>query len=686
MNKPELLSPAGNLECLKAAVDCGADAVYVGLKNYSARSFANNFTGSELKEGIAYAHLYDAKVYVAVNTLLDNRELAELEKELVFLNDIGADAIIVQDLGVFYVASKVVPELPVHASTQMTVHNLDGALMLQNMGFSRVVLARELSFDEIKYISENLNIETEIFVHGAHCISYSGQCLMSSFLGGRSGNRGKCAQPCRLLYSYGGYKNKSLLSMKDMSYIENISLLKNSKAASLKIEGRMKGVSYVSSVVSMYRKYLDSSLPPNNSDLNSLYSVFNRGGYTDGYLIGSVGRDMFCYNKPDNPYKDSVAEINPSAPRISADLYYEIKKDAFPYLEISSKGKSASVCLDVAVSAAQNAPLTDAKVENQLKKLNDTPFAAENIRGILDNGAFLPSSALNELRRRTVLKLTEELTKPPVRKKGEMPELNCKEDAGKFSGYTVKVSNKEQLSAIYGYSFEKILVPVNLLSYINGYGNVYVVLPRIIKDSEISTYINEINKYKSRISGIYIGNIGHISAFGRIGLPLCGDFGLNVFNSYAAEVMIEQKLSSVTLSAEISIQKAADIKTSVPKEIIAYGKIPLMITENCLIHNMEGKNCCFFEKTPVHYMEDRKNAMLPVMKSGLFCRNELYNSVPIYMADKLSDLYKTNVGYFRLSFTDENAKTVKEVVNAYLNKREYEPEKFTRGYFYKNIE
>ena len=303
MNKVELLAPAGSLKCLKAAVESGANAVYFAGKSFGARSFAENLSNSEIEEGISYCCKHNVKAYTAVNTLVNNREIDKITEFLKFLSDVGADAVIVQDLAVAELAKSL--GLRIHASTQMSIHNLEGAKALERLGFDRVILARELSKENIRHIKKYSAIELEVFVHGALCVSYSGQCLMSSFIGGRSANRGKCAGPCRLPYSAGGERQKAYnLSLKDLSLINRLQELKDIGVASLKIEGRMKGSDYVSGVTRMYRKYLDNSLSPDKEDIAVLEKLFYRGGYTDGYFNGGAGKgkSMFAPNKPDNPY------------------------------------------------------------------------------------------------------------------------------------------------------------------------------------------------------------------------------------------------------------------------------------------------------------------------------------------------------------------------------------------------
>ena len=304
----ELLAPAGNMECLKMAVKSGADAVYFAGKLFGARSFADNFSDEEIYEAAEYCRLRGVKTYITVNTMMVDREFSDIDRFVEVLANAGVDGVIVQDLGVVERIHNICPDMPVHASTQMTVHNLAGVKRLEEMGISRVVLSRELSFEDISYIAQNCNAELEVFVHGAMCMSYSGQCLMSSMLGGRSGNRGKCAQPCRLSYHSGDGKDKFYLSLKDMSLAGHLEKLQSIGVASLKIEGRMKGEEYISSVVGTYRKCIDEHRMPTVEENNRMNRVFFRGGLTDGYFAEKIGPDMFAFDKPDNPYEKQGGE------------------------------------------------------------------------------------------------------------------------------------------------------------------------------------------------------------------------------------------------------------------------------------------------------------------------------------------------------------------------------------------
>ena len=687
--KPEILAPAGDFRCLKAALSGGANAVYLGLHTYSARAQAKNFSLEEVVEAVKYCHERDAKVYVTLNTLMDDRELEEFVPIIGQLNRIGIDAVIVQDLGLVQLLQTIAPDLPIHASTQMTVHSLDGVEFLHRFGIQRVVLARELSKEEIGWIAQNTSCELEVFVHGALCVSYSGQCLMSSFLGGRSGNRGKCAQPCRLLYSAGMEKNQSILSLKDLSLIDHILELAQMGVSSFKIEGRMKGLQYVGTVTSIYRKYLDQKKMPSQEDLDILYHVFNRGGYTDGYFMNKAGKEMFCFNKPDNPFaKQSTVykqlEEKP-AMLIPIFLSYEIKAGEPAKLSAKTTKGMITVYSDMPAAIARTAALTSEKICLQLEKFGDTCFDVKQIDGKTESNVFLPVSELNALRRKLVAKLNETFFEKKIRRLFPYQTLKTKKRNNDAS-FTLEVLTKSQLEAAIGYPFSRIYLPVSLLQEVELFPpeqKFYVVLPRIMKDHEKSSYIRILEEKKDLISGICVGNVGQISWAKCFGLPIHGDLGLNIFNSRGLFMLEKAGFESATLSCELSTAKIKSILPFVNTEIIVYGRMPLMIMENCIARITNNNVCCSNKSIT---LTDRKGEKFPVIKNGLYCRSEIFNAKYLYLADKLQELKKLNVSFFRLKMTDETANTCKSIIEAYLYEKKYNLKEFTRGYFFKNID
>ncbi len=664
MSVCELLSPAGDIKTLKEAVMSGADSIYFGGTLFNARSSAVNFTNEEITEAVDFCHLRGVKVFVTVNTLINDKEIPQMVKYLKFLSETGVDGIIVQDLGVAKIAGQVVPELPIHGSTQMTVIDKEGAMLLQDLGFKRVVVARELSYAEIKEIKEAVEIEIEVFVHGAICVCYSGQCLMSSFIGGRSGNRGNCAQPCRLLYSIENKKG-NLLSPKDMGLINHIKELKNAGVDSLKIEGRMKGIDYVKTVVSTYRKYLDNDDKVSKEDYDILDGVFYRGGLTDGYFTGKLN-DMFCYNKPDNPYlKQKKAEIKDYERKITVDFDAELKPGEPFSLTAKHNGLCVTVKGELKGEMAINRPLNGERIASQLAKLGGTNFAAGEIKIAVDNNVTVPISEINNVRRMAVEKLNCEIINSHRRQplKIDLPVLN--DVKGEDFNYSVMVSDKEQLKVFSGYEY--LYVPLDLYC-----GEGVAVLPRIsyvgLKEKVL---IKNCKKVLAR-------NIGQIKMLEGTGIEIYADFTLNTFNSYGALMLNELGVKQITLSTELMFSQIRGIKSSVPLESVIYGYIPLMITKNCLIKSAVG---CKNKNGAI--LTDRTGTDFKI-KCTDHCKNEIYNSLPVVLSDKTADIKSCGLSFGRLMFLDESPKKCLEILDCY--KKGIMPDcEFTRGKFYKGV-
>ena len=677
MRNSELLAPAGNERSLRAAVQAGADAVYLGGSRFNARQSADNFTTEEMSKWIDYCHLYGVKVYVTVNTLIKEREteaLAEYAKEL---NSIGVDGVIVQDLGAVSIFLQTVPDLPVHASTQMTVTSAEAVRFLEKIGIKRVVLARELSFKQIREISDLTKAELEIFVHGALCMCYSGQCLMSSVIGGRSGNRGRCAQPCRLKYSllengnnvYEGY----LLSPKDLNLSEELRRVLDSGSVSLKIEGRLKRAEYVASVVSVYRKYLDSFDRVLNEDKKILLDAFNRGGFTKGFFGSETGVAMMCHDNPSNvsenkfpEYAVKMSEENANFRKIPVYMYAEVKIGAGMTLTVwDDDSHSVSVTGTVLAEKAKNKPLTKERLSEQLKKLGDTPFVLENAEIVIDEEAILPISEINNIRRQAMNAIAEERKKYAKRQEACM-SLKTVSKRTKSLEISVEAETKEQLEVARRYGIKRIYVPEQLAE-----DGLIVKTPDIAKTGK-----------KQKAKKLCISNISDIHE----SKELYGGVRLNVYNSYTIDML---GLKSVTLSPELNIHEISDItkRTDAETEIIAYGRLTLMIMANCPV-----KSCGKCAKGGKKYsLKDRKNEEFPILCSP-DCAARLLNSKPLYMADKWSELKKTEADFARLVFTTESGRECEDIIKSYLAAQKGEevrtlPENsFTRGHFFRGVE
>lgn len=679
MKKTELLAPAGNPNAIRAAVQAGADAVYIGGNKFNARHNADNFSLSEMKKWIAYCHLYGVKVYVAVNTLIKESETDELISYAKELNKTGADGVIIQDMGAAFLFSQIVPELPLHASTQMTVTSAEAVKFLEEFGIKRVVLARELSFKKIHEISKATEAELEIFVHGALCMCYSGQCLMSSIIGGRSGNRGRCAQPCRLKYSLLEHEKKVcdgyLLSPKDLNLSDDIESIKSLGNISLKIEGRLKRAEYVAAVVYVYRKYLNTGGKISADDKKILLDAFNRGGFTKGFFGSETGAKMMCHNNPsnvsDNQFPEFIKQMvskNADFKKIPVYMHAQIVQgEALKLTLWDDMFNTVNVTGDMKAERAESKPLTSDRISEQLKKLGNTPFVLKNAEISSDNNIILPISEINSVRRQAVEKLTAEREGFKI---GRELSFTKKQPAVKKTvlKISVEVETEEQLKAAEKYGIERIYAPEGL----NGKG--------------VITKASDISKSGKAIKAecISVSNLADI--YMNKSKKLYGGVRLNIYNSYTIEAL---GLKSVVLSPELNIRELADItsKTDAETEVIAYGRLTLMIMANCPIKAC-GK--CAGKKNS-YSLKDRKNEKFPILCSP-DCNARLINSKPLYMADKWEELQKTGADYARLVFTTETGKECEQVIRAYCaaragKKADAMPENsFTRGHFFRGVE
>ena len=683
----ELLAPAGNMECLKAAVSSGADAVYFAGKSFGARSYADNFSDAEIRDAAMYCRLRNVKSYVTVNTLVFDKEQAELDDYIRVLAEAGIDGVIVQDLGVIESFKRICPDMEIHASTQMTVHNTAGVRTLEKLGIKRAVLARELSETEIRSISDNTDIELEVFVHGAMCMSYSGQCLMSSVLGGRSGNRGMCAQPCRL--SYGAEKampKRAFLSLKDMSLIDHLDSLKNMKIASLKIEGRMKGTDYVSEVVRVYRECIDRGGRPNAEEKERLKRVFYRGGLIDGYFADKKGTDMFAFDKPDNPYKLNLGDIKSDAcadRRTEVECTVVLSEGEKPQAELCGLGCRITYTGDIPLERAEKNPPDIDKIKTNICKTGGTAFVFGSPRIYINGNPFVPIRVINELRRGAIAALETEIAEKARKNYTNDPIIgNCENVINKLS-FTASVRTLEQYKAIKDFPFKLIDVPIELIE-----GNPSVFEPdkeRIVISTGIINNDEDMAELKDSVGRLKKGGYKNLRVenIDRLeendGLLLYGGFRLNVTNSEALRSLSDLGINMLCISPELNLAQIRDIKKAVPIEAVIYGHLPLMITENCVMKNMKRCPCGGVGK-----MYDRKNKCFPILKDGRKCRNIILNSVPTYMGDKLDEIENAGISYGHLMFTVEDKEKADGVCQAYFNHAEYNDE-YTRLHFYKGV-
>lgn len=683
----ELLAPAGNMECLKAAVRSGADAVYFAGKSFGARSFADNFSPEEIREGAAYCRLRGVRAYVTVNTMTLDREFKELDSFTAVLAEAGVDGVIVQDLGVLARIRELCPELSLHASTQMTVHSLDGVRALEKLGVRRVVLSRELSAVDMRYILDRCTVEIEVFVHGAMCMSYSGQCLMSSVLGGRSGNRGKCAQPCRLAYHREGGPEKYYLSLRDMSLIGHLRELKEMGAASLKIEGRMKGPAYVSAVVSAYRRCLDEGRRPRREELEQLDRVFYRGGLTDGYFTGRTGPGMFAFDKPDNPYARGGEQARPEPARertARAACRAVLTEGAAPEITLRGMGETVTCRGTAPLEPAQKNPAGPEDVKKQLCRTGGTAFVLEPVEIEIKGRPFVPVKVLNSLRREAVETLSGAVLAQGKKRIRQVPppEKTNGSQRGTMR-FTAMVRTAEQFLAIREFPLEWIGVPLhaaeeNPALFLPERERIMLCPPVILPDRQSAAAAERLARLRQMgFTRLLAENLGWFEL--GCAFALWGGHRLNTANSRALRTLSGLGAEAVCLSAELNLAQIRDMDKPLPAEVLVYGHLPLMITENCVLKNMGGCPC-----GGVGAILDRKGTRFPVVMDGEACRSVILNSVPLYMGDKKPDLDSTGAAFGRLLFTVETPEACADICRRYLAGGGFD-RAYTRLHFYKGV-
>lgn len=567
----ELLAPAGSMEAVAAAVQNGADAVYLGYGDFNARRNAKNFSEEEFAAAVSYCHLRGAKVYLTLNTLLTDRELPKAAEVAAQASAIGADAVLIQDLGVLRMLRQVVPDLPVHASTQMTLHNLDGVKMAADLGLTRAVLSRELSRDQIESICQRAPIEIEVFAHGALCMCYSGQCFLSSVIGGRSGNRGLCAQPCRLKYGWMDKADAYPLSLKDLSLAGHLRELRRMGVACVKLEGRMKRPEYVAVVTDIYARAIKEDREPTEEELEQLRAAFSRQGFTQGYYLDQQGPDMFGVREETREPKELFAAARNTyqsgeAQRVPVTFYAMLRPGEPARVGVEDPDDRVATVEGPVPEAARTRPLTAEAVTTQLSRTGGTPYRCGQVRALG------------------------------------------------------------------------------------------------VKDA-------------------LLGNLGMFPIARELGFTLRGDFGLEIYNAQALKEYKRLGLQSATLSFELKLAQIRDLSKCLDTELITYGRLPLMLMENCIIRNRTGS--CGCQNTNI--LTDRKGARFPVV-SAPGCRNELLNSQKLFLADRAADYRRIGLWAQRLLFTTENPRECVQVAQRYLEQGSWTPNEYTRGLYYRDVE
>lgn len=699
----ELLAPAGSLEILKGVIESGADAVYVGGSMFGARAYANNFTEEELLEAIDFAHLRGVKVYLTVNTLIKNSEFSKLYDYLLVYYKRGLDAVIVQDIGVVKAIHEYFPSMEIHTSTQMTVTGADGVRFLSQFGVTRVVMAREVSLAEMKRIHEETGMELEAFVHGALCYSYSGQCLFSSILGGRSGNRGRCAQPCRLPYTVEGKKDEYILSLKDMCGIKALDKLHDAGVYSLKIEGRMKQLEYACGVVKYYRSYIDSKKPVSDADYDRIKALGNRCGFTDRYYFDHNGSDMVTYVKPN--FVSNAAEPSPEKRKLSIEGELVLREGEPGSLTVKRDDVTYKASIEP-VSAALKAPLDKKAAIDRINKTGDTDFEFSHIKAQIGENVFVPNGALNKLRRDAISGLCDKLLKKYYRNDARyvdmsgltaLPEHVVKSDAAHdeaVNDYTTICScmTRSQLDTLISYEcFDVFYLDFDMYdrktliqqfaddvkSLTKRNKKVYLMLPTIFR-ADSSDYFVSIAKELDKVSfeGFVVKNYEELYLTENLftGKKVILDHNMYTFNDVSKSAFFEHGVSGDTVPLELNSREIMH-RNNIGSQMIVYGYYPLMTTANCVHKNTKGCD----KKQKLIYLKDRYNKSFAVCNNCKECYNTIYNSLPTMLIKNISKLKEAGIRSFRYSFTIETPKQIKAVMDDKVAE-------YTNGHYKRGVE
>ena len=693
----ELLAPAGSMEALRAAVCNGADAVYLGADTFNARMNARNFSAADLQEAVVYCHVRGVKVHLTLNTLVLDREMPRAAELIRLAASCGVDAFIVQDLGVVSLCRQLAPDVPIHASTQMSIHSLEGVLEAAALGCSRVVLARELPAEEIAHICKKSPVEIEVFVHGALCMCYSGQCYLSSVIGRRSGNRGQCAQPCRLPYGYGRFESTRYpLSLKDNCLAGELDELRRMGVASIKIEGRMKRPEYVAIVTRAYRTVLNGGkLMP--SDLQELETAFSRQGFTDGYFRGQTGSDMFGRRQEGEDTADLFASARATyeqgePQRIGVRFYAMIRRGEPAQLAVEDPDGNLCRTRGPVPEQAVYRSLTPQDLEQQLKKTGGTPYLCTAVRSSPDPDLMLPASAINAMRRDVIAELTAK------RGRAAPARLNAYDEPPRYDGIagepqlTIAVRTAGQItSRMLSMKPTVLYVPLSELAEhpdlpqrVSVETQLAAILPRVIWSGELAPVARQLRTvYEMGVRQVLAGNLGQLHIARAAGFAVRGDFGLNIVNSRAMRYLREQGLDSQLLSFELTLPQIRDISKAVPAELLIYGRLPLMLMENCVMKNRTGICAC---QTGTVRLVDRVGEEFPIVKDPGTCRNVLLNGKKLYLLDKKDALRGMGLWALRLQFTTENPGEIDKVLMDYQGRAVFDAGSYTRGLYSRGVE
>ena len=691
----ELLAPAGSMDALRAAVQNGANAVYLGCGTFNARQGAKNFTIQTLAEAVKYCHVRGVQVHLTLNTLVSDRETEDCIKLINAAAEAGVDAFIVQDLGVVQLCRRIAPMVPLHGSTQMTVHSLPGVLLCAAWGMSRVVLSRELNKEEIRYICKHSPIEIEVFAHGALCMSYSGQCYLSAAIGGRSGNRGRCAQPCRQCYGYSRRENRYPLSLKDNCMVTYLRELEVMGVASLKLEGRMKRPEYVAVVTDVYRRALDDGKVTQEM-MDALLAAFNRQGFTDGYYMDKLGKDMFGIRDEKNDEAPWMREARQSYegaenPLVNVALHMVVRQGISGLTVVDPDGRRCTVSGPVP-EVARTQEITFEQLESRLSKTGGTPYRCVRVTADIDRGLTLSAAAINAMRRDALNQLTALRSRKETRQLYTMPKLQHVEGHRDAPGYTIAVTTREQITPkVLKMNPQVLYVPLHILAGDETFTRqlaeavrVAAVLPRIVHDGQMAKLREDMKKIRRwGVEEVLVGNLGLMLPAREAGMQIRGDYGLNVFNSISVLALKELELKSAMLSFEMTLPQVRDVSKPIETELLAYGRLPLMITENCLIRGKTGECACHLSSTK---LVDKTGAEFPVLRDGATCRSVLFNGKKLNWLDRQKDLSKLGLWAMRLYFTTENPQEVDRVLQSCVVPVKFDPGACTRGLYLRGLE
>ncbi len=729
MKRPELLAPAGDMDCFMAAVNAGADAIYLGGEEYGARAYASNFSKEELCEAICYAHLFGVKVYLTVNTLVKEREFGRLNDFIRPFYDAGLDGVIVQDLGVLYQLHDDFKGLELHASTQMAIANSYGAGFLKSFDVCRIVPARELSMDELNHIRKKVKIDMEVFIHGAMCYCYSGHCLYSSFLGGRSGNRGRCAGPCRLPFDAFGQKEVYPLSLKDMCTISMLPELIDNGIDSFKIEGRMKNPYYVAGVTSIYRKYIDlylqnkdsqSDFQVSDEDYELLKKLYLRSDLQDGYFHRHNGREMITMHSPSYAVADDKEFEN-----IKKQYLDKNRKLSLIASVVVRAGQPVSLTVrdelghvdfaqsEEVVSIAEKRPVSEADIRKQINKTGNTPFQFDSVSVIMDDNVFVSLKTLGEVKRQALDQIKDRILKDAKKRKydfatGDMDRMLRRQETKKKGKGRYRIScqtigqlrhlievrsnykgiDAVEIQAFLLSEFDKNLV-YELLKFKRLGIRVYLRFPPVLRKEASRWMDNYLFLLQSALfDGFYCNNLDSLAYIQQNRLvknkQIMADYGLYIFNAQAAAFLYSEGVTGMVVPYELTHYEWLDFEKAVAErdmasEYLIYGHIPFMRTANCVKKTFGKCN----GKNEVITIKDRTHTVIPVLNQCEACENTIYNSVPVSLHDEKK---KIKADYFRLSFTIENEDQMTNVLDIFIKGKGRVSYEYTKGHFKKGIE